>query len=85
MHTANNKKWQIAQKPYHFNASCSIDVLSFEQTAQPSRADTIMTKQSDYQIDELDAAILNELQNDARVGVLELSRRLDVALSLIHI
>ena len=38
-----------------------------------------MTEQSDYQIDELDASILIELQKDARVGVLELSRRLDVA------
>ena len=38
-----------------------------------------MTKQSDYQIDELDASILIELQKDARIGVLELSRRLDVA------
>ena len=38
-----------------------------------------MTEQSDYNIDELDAALLQELQRDARIGVLELSRRLDVA------
>ena len=41
--------------------------------------DTNMTEQTDYPIDELDASILIELQKDARVGVLELSRRLDVA------
>ena len=38
-----------------------------------------MTEQSDYKIDKLDAALLQELQRDSRVGVLELSRRLDVA------
>ena len=38
-----------------------------------------MTEQSDYKIDKLDAALLQELQRDARIGVLELSRRLDVA------
>lgn len=36
-------------------------------------------EQSDYRIDELDASLLQELQRDARVGVLELSRRLKVA------
>ena len=41
--------------------------------------DTNMAEQTDYPIDELDASILIELQQDARVGVLELSRRLDVA------
>lgn len=35
--------------------------------------------QSDYEIDQLDAALLSELQADARVGVLELSRRLGIA------
>jgi DNA-binding Lrp family transcriptional regulator len=35
--------------------------------------------QSDLKIDELDAALLSELQTDARVGVLELSRRLGIA------
>lgn len=35
--------------------------------------------QSDFKIDQLDAALLGELQTDARVGVLELSRRLDIA------
>ena len=54
-------------------------MLSFEQIVQPTDANTNMTEQSDYQIDELDASILIELQKDARVGVLELSRRLDVA------
>jgi len=38
-----------------------------------------VSEQSDYKIDELDSALLRELQLDARVGVLELSRRLDVA------
>ncbi len=38
-----------------------------------------MPEQSDYQIDELDASLLHELQADARTGVLELSRRLGVA------
>ena len=38
-----------------------------------------MSEQSDYKIDKLDAALLQELQRDSRVGVLELSRRLDVA------
>ena len=35
--------------------------------------------QSDLKIDQLDAALLGELQTDARVGVLELSRRLGIA------
>lgn len=38
-----------------------------------------MAEQSDYQIDDLDASLLRELQADARTGVLELSRRLGVA------
>ncbi|WP_075083409.1 Lrp/AsnC family transcriptional regulator [Mariniblastus fucicola] len=38
-----------------------------------------MPEQFDYQIDELDASLLGELQHDARIGVLELSRRLGVA------
>lgn len=38
-----------------------------------------MAKQPDHRIDELDALLLRELQQDARTGVLELSRRLDVA------
>jgi len=38
-----------------------------------------MSEQTDYQIDKLDASLLEELQRDARIGVLELSRRLDVA------
>jgi len=38
-----------------------------------------MSEQSDYKIDKLDAALLEELQRDARTGVLELSRRLEVA------
>ena len=38
-----------------------------------------MSKQTDYRADKLDASILVELQADARVGVLELSRRLGVA------
>ncbi len=41
-----------------------------------------MAEQNDYKmsgIDDLDAALLLELQRDARVGVLELSRRLDIA------
>ena len=54
-------------------------MLQFEQTVQLTIHETLMTEQSDYQIDELDASILIELQKDARVGVLELSRRLDVA------
>ena len=35
--------------------------------------------QSGFKIDELDTALLGELQTDARVGVLELSRRLGIA------
>ena len=54
-------------------------MLQFEQVVQLVINETLMTEQSDYQIDELDASILIELQKDARVGVLELSRRLDVA------
>ena len=38
-----------------------------------------MAEQTDYQIDKLDASLLEEVQRDARVGVLELSRRLEVA------
>ena len=38
-----------------------------------------MTEQNDYQIDQLDKLLLGELQSDARIGVLELSRRLGVA------
>jgi DNA-binding Lrp family transcriptional regulator len=38
-----------------------------------------MPKQSDYAMDDLDASLLIELQRDARLGVLELSRRLGVA------
>lgn len=38
-----------------------------------------MIEQLDYQTDKLDASLLVELQRDARVGVLELSRRLGVA------
>lgn len=38
-----------------------------------------MSEQTDYKIDKLDASLLEELQRDARIGVLELSRRLDVA------
>lgn len=38
-----------------------------------------MPEQSDSTIDPLDASILAELQVDARVGVLELSRRLGIA------
>jgi len=38
-----------------------------------------MSEQSDFQIDELDTSLLGELQRDARIGVLELSRRLGVA------
>lgn len=38
-----------------------------------------MSEQTDYKIDKLDASLLEELQRDARVGVLELSRRLEVA------
>jgi DNA-binding Lrp family transcriptional regulator len=36
-------------------------------------------KQSDHQVDQLDASLLKELLADARIGVLELSRRLGVA------
>ena len=43
-----------------------------------------VSEQSDYKIDELDSALLRELQLDARVGVLELSRRLDVARGTVH-
>ena len=38
-----------------------------------------MIEQSDFQIDRLDTLLLGELQSDARIGVLELSRRLGVA------
>lgn len=38
-----------------------------------------MIEQSDFRIDRLDASLLAELQADARIGVLELSRRLKVA------
>ena len=38
-----------------------------------------MAEQIDYRIDDLDRALLKELRRDARIGVLELSRRLDVA------
>jgi DNA-binding Lrp family transcriptional regulator len=38
-----------------------------------------MFEQSDFDIDDLDTSLLGELQADARVGVLELSRRLGVA------
>lgn len=38
-----------------------------------------MARQSDCNIDRLDAALLKELQADSRIGVLELSRRLSVA------
>ena len=38
-----------------------------------------MVGQTDYKIDQLDASLLEALQSDARVGVLELSRRLGVA------
>lgn len=38
-----------------------------------------MSEQSDFDIDDLDTSLLGELQADARVGVLELSRRLGVA------
>lgn len=38
-----------------------------------------MSGQSDYKIDRLDASLLEELQSNARIGVLELSRRLGIA------
>ena len=38
-----------------------------------------MPGQSDLKLDRLDASILAELQTDARIGVLELSRRLGIA------
>ena len=38
-----------------------------------------MTEQSDFKIDRLDASLLKELHSNARVGVLELSRRLGIA------
>jgi len=38
-----------------------------------------MAEQSDFKIDELDASLLGELQADARIGILELSRRLGAA------
>ena len=38
-----------------------------------------MSGQSDYKFDHLDASLLGELQANARVGVLELSRRLGIA------
>jgi len=38
-----------------------------------------MSEQSDFNIDDLDTSLLGELQADARIGVLELSRRLGVA------
>ena len=38
-----------------------------------------MSAQSDLKIDSLDVSLLGELQSDARIGVLELSRRLGVA------
>ena len=38
-----------------------------------------MSGQSDFKLDRLDASILGELQSDARIGVLELSRRLGIA------
>ena len=38
-----------------------------------------MLEQSDYKIDRIDAALLEELQVNARIGVVELSRRLEIA------
>ena len=38
-----------------------------------------MIEQSDYKIDALDASLLEELHSHARLGVLELSRRLGIA------
>ena len=38
-----------------------------------------MLEQSDYKIDRIDAALLEELQLNARIGVVELSRRLEIA------
>lgn len=38
-----------------------------------------MKEQIDHSLDDLDAALIRELCTDARIGVLELSRRLDVA------
>ena len=38
-----------------------------------------MSVQSDFKIDQLDAKLLGELQANSRIGVLELSRRLEVA------
>ena len=38
-----------------------------------------MAGQSDLKIDRLDASLLGELQSNARIGVLELSRRLGIA------
>ena len=38
-----------------------------------------MSGHSDYKIDRLDASLLEELQSNARIGILELSRRLGIA------
>ncbi len=54
-------------------------MLVFGQSVLFSVVGVEVAVQSDYKIDELDASLLLELQKDARVGVLELSRRLDVA------
>ena len=49
------------------------------QIAQQTTILKVMPEQSDVIIDQLDASILGALQSDARIGVLELSRRLGIA------
>ena len=54
-------------------------VVKCKQVVQLKLRLGLVTEQSDYKMDKLDAALLQALQRDARIGVLELSRRLDVA------
>ena len=55
------------------------ECAKIEQFAQHLERNLDMTGQTDFKIDRLDATLLQELQANARVGVLELSRRLGIA------
>ena len=60
---------------------CMIDQIFYwdhtQCTIKPQK--TAMLGQSDHKIDRIDAALLEALQTNARIGVVELSRRLGIA------
>jgi len=70
-------KWPVRCCQYRYYRPAEFALI--EQCGQLQGFLMSLNEQSDYQVDDLDAALLQELLADARVGVLELSRRLDVA------